>query len=310
MARGRWRRRRAVSVLLFVGAASAALAAGGPDALVPFSDVAGAAATVGVGFVIDFGGSGASVTGCVEVPPSDNGYQALSAFVAQENLSAPGFAPNGSGLLCSINGIPAAPACGQAVTGGYQYWSYWYMTDGSGNWSYASRGASATVGSAANGQDVEGWRFQNPGPDNPSAPKPSVTPDYASLCHSVPAPTTTVPTPATAVPPPVTTPTSPVSSPAAKGAVATTPSTAVGSGASPGSTSPSSSTTAPVGAGTVGSTTTTTPSGATSQSLRAADTADHEGSGGGGVPALIGALVVLALAVAAVVGWRRRARTP
>jgi hypothetical protein len=298
-----------VSVLLFVGAASAALAAGGPDALVPFSDVAGAATSVGVGFVLDFGGANPTVTGCVEVPPTDTGYQALSAFVAQENLAAPGFAPDGSGLLCSINGIPSAPACGQAVAGGYQYWSYWYMTDGSGNWSYASRGASATVGSAANGQDVEGWRFQNPGPDNPSAPKPSVAPVYASLCHSV-APPTTVPPPATAVPPPVTTPTSPVGSSASGGTSTTTPSTAIGGGASPASTSPSSSTTTPVGIGAVGSTTTTAPSGTTSQSLRAADTADHEGSGGGGVPALIGALVVLALAAAAVVGWRRRARTP
>ncbi len=297
-------------MLLFVGAASAALAAGGPDALVPFSDVAGAATTVGVGFVLDFGGSGDTVTGCVEVPPTDTGYQALTAFVAQENLAQPAFASDGSGLLCSINGIPAAPACGQAISGGYQYWSYWYMTDGSGNWAYANRGASAEVGSAANGQDVEGWRFQNPGPDNPSAPKPSAGPDYASLCHAV-APPTTVPPPAP-LPTPVTTPASPVVSPTPKGTGvggSTTSSTPVGSGDPPVSTSPSSTTT-PVGAGTAGSTTTTTTPAAASQALRAADTADHEGAGGGGVPALIGALVVLALAAAAVIGWRRRARTP
>ncbi len=298
-------------MLLFVGAASAALAAGGPDALVPFSDVAGAATTVGVGFVLDFSGSGAPVTGCVQVPPTDTGYQALSAFVAQENLAQPGFASDGSGLLCSINGIPAAPACGQAITGGYQYWSYWYMTDGSGNWTYANRGASAEVGSAANGQDVEGWRFQNPGPDNPSAPKPSAGPDYASLCHAV-APPTAVTTPPTTIPTPVTTPVSPVVSPAPKGTGlgGATTSTTVAPGGSSGSASPTSSTTGPVGAGTAGSTTTTASPSSTSQSLRAADTADHEGSGGGAVPAIIGALVVLALAAAAVIGWRRRARTP
>jgi hypothetical protein len=310
MARGRWHRGRAVSILLFVGAASAALAAGGPDALVPFSDVAGAATSVGVGFVIDFSGSGAPVTGCVQVPPTDNGYQALSAFAAQENLAAPQFALDGSGLLCSINGIPAAPACGQAVTGGYQFWSYFYMTDSSGNWTYANRGASAQVGSAANGEDVEGWRFQNPGPDNASAPKPSISPDYANLCHSV-APPTTVPAPAT-VPPAVTTPPSPGGS-APKGtgvggSSATPPST-VGA-VSPGSTSPTSSTTTPQGAGTTGTTTTSESPRIASRSLSAADAADHGGSGTGGVPALIGALVVLALAAAAVVGWRRRARTP
>jgi hypothetical protein len=303
-----------VSALLFIGAASAALAAGGPDALVPFSDVAGAATTIGVGFVIDFGGSAPTVSGCVDVPPTDNGYQALDAFAQQEHLAAPQFDTNGSGLLCSVDGIPAAPACGQAVAGGYQFWSYWYMADGSGTWTYANRGASAEVGSAANGQDVEGWRFQNPGPDNASAPAPSVSPDYANLCASVAPSPTTVPAPATTVPPAVTGPTSPPTvggsstpKPSGLGAGSSTPTTATVRAST--TTMPPTLSTTTTRSGGAGSTRPNPSAGSGAQSLRATDTAARQGSGGGTVPALVGALVLLILTAGAVFGWRRRART-
>ena len=110
------RRRRLTAAALVVGAASAALALAGPDALVPFKDAAGAATEVGVAFVIDFGGSAAPVVGCVKVPPSDNGYQALSAFTTQEHLTAPTY--NSTDLLCSINGVPAgAPGSAGRASG-------------------------------------------------------------------------------------------------------------------------------------------------------------------------------------------------
>lgn len=316
MAGRRRHRRSVVSALLFIGAASAALAAGGPDALVPFSDVAGAATTIGVGFVIDFGGSAPTVSGCVDVPPTDNGYQALDAFAQQEHLAAPQFDTNGSGLLCSVNGIPAAPACGQAVAGGYQFWSYWYMVDGSGTWTYANRGASAEVGSAANGQDVEGWRYQNPGPDNASAPPPSVSPDYANLCASVAPSPSTVPAPAptTTVPPAVTRPTSlptgggsSTPKPSGLGAGSSTPTTAAGRAST--TTMPPVSSTTTTRPGNAGSTRPNPSAASGAQSLRATDTAARQGSGGGTVPALVGALVLLVLTAGAVFGWRRRART-
>ena len=307
-----------MSALLFIAAASAALAAGGPDALVPFSDVAGAATTIGVGFVIDFGGSAPTVSGCVDVPPTDNGYQALDAFAQQEHLAAPQFDTNGSGLLCSVNGIPAAPACGQAVAGGYQFWSYWYMVDGSGTWTYANRGASAEVGSAANGQDVEGWRYQNPGPDNASAPAPSVSPDYANLCASVapsPSPSTVpAPAPATTVPPTVTGPTSSPTGggsstpkPSGLGAGSSAPTTATGREST--TTMPPASSTTTTRPGGDGSTRPQPSAASGAQSLRATDTAARQGSGGGTVPALVGALLLLVLTAGAVFGWRRRART-
>ncbi len=134
--------RRLGAAALFVAAASAALAAAGPDALLPFEGLATAAAadaTVSVAFVVDFGSAG-KVAACVKVPSGTSGYQALVAFTAQEQEQAPTF--NASGLLCSINGDPSS-GCGQAVNGGYVYWSYWRGPRA--RWQYAGTGAFADV---------------------------------------------------------------------------------------------------------------------------------------------------------------------
>jgi hypothetical protein len=308
--------RRLVQGGLLVAAAACALSLGGPDVLVPAKDVAGAAVDVGVGFVIDFGGGQAPVAGCVQVPPSDNGYDALTAFLAQEHLAAPTY--NASDLLCSIDGVPAAPACGQAVPGGYQYWSYWTMTDGSGSWTYASRGASVAVGDAAGGRDVEGWRFQNPGPDNPSAPAPRTAPDFAALCgDATSTPATTAPAPAPAASGAGTVPT-------AGGATASGPpsgGTSGGNGvtapaaAGAGGGSAPSTTVAPSGAqaGRTGGASTSTTAPASSpdhlHALGATPVAAHQGGGAGALPLVLGGALALALLVVAAVRWRARART-
>jgi hypothetical protein len=297
-------RRRLVATALVVGAASAALAIAGPDALVPFKDAAGAATEVGVAFVIDFGGSGAPVAGCVKVPSSDNGYEALAAFTQQEHLAAPVFAS--SGLLCSIDNIPTSTAavCGRSIAGGYQFWSYWYMTNGSGQWTYSDRGASVPVGNATDGQDVEGWRFQNPGPDNATAPPPRAAPEYAGLCASVSASTTT-----TTAPPATTPPTTgpPATAPSAAAPRTTTP---------PATAPPSTVTTVPPASSTTTTTAaaapaTTTPGpGGKGQALSAIPASAHRSGGSDPLPLVIGGLLVVALAAAAVIGWRRRAGTP
>ena len=184
---GRTRRRlsvrgRLARAALLVAGGTAALSLAGPLALRPFADVAGAAGDVAVGFVLDFGGARSSqVVGCVTVPDSDSGYDALAAFASQQGLSLPIYA--NSGLLCSINGVPAS-GCGVTVRGGYIYWSY--FTGGTGAWTYASTGAFATVTPG----DVEGWRFQNPGTGLPNDPAPRTAPDYAVLCPSTPPSTT------------------------------------------------------------------------------------------------------------------------
>ena len=171
-----------VRVALVVAGTAAALALAGPLALRPFVDVAGAASDVAVAFVVDLGPAGGQVTGCVKVPSTDNRYDALSAFLAQQRLEAPTF--NSSGLLCSINGIPTS-GCGQTVPGGYVYWAYY--TGNGHKWVYANAGAFDPVGTA----DVEGWRFQDPGTGRPNDPPPPVAPRYASLCRAVTTTTTT-----------------------------------------------------------------------------------------------------------------------
>ena len=162
-----------------------ALASVGPGALVPLKAVVVAASDVSVAFVVDFGSAGV-VTACVKVPATDNGYEALAAFTQQENEATPTF--NSAGLLCSINGDPSS-GCGQAVTGGYDYWSYWHGTTGS--WAYASTGAFGTV---TNG-DVEGWRFQDPGTGNPNDPPPRSAPNYTAICGAIVSTTTVASTP-------------------------------------------------------------------------------------------------------------------
>ncbi len=289
---------RLVATALFVAAASAALAAAGPDALVPFKDAAGAATEVGVGFVIDFGNSSKPLVGCAKVPPSDNGYEALGAFLAQEGQAPATY--NQSGLLCSIGNDPSgAPSvCGQSLAGGYQYWSYWYMTDGSGSWTYGNRGASVAVGTAANGQDVEGWRFQDPGPDNPSAPAPGAAPDYTAICGSAEAVVATTAPPTTAA----THPTDATVAPMTASTSVTTTVVPTKSTTSATSTTTTTGASATAAAGKH--------HGPTAQSLRAAPADSRQDGGGSPVPLVIGSLIVAGLAVAAVLGWRRRSGTP
>ncbi len=171
-----------VRLALVVAGTAAALALAGPLALRPFVDAAGAASDVAVAFVVDLGPAGGPVTGCVKVPSTANRYDALSAFLAQKGLEAPTF--NSSGLLCSINGIPTS-GCGQTVAGGYVYWAYY--TGNGHKWVYANAGAFDPVGP----DDVEGWRFQDPGTGRPNDPPPPVAPRYASLCRAVNTTTTT-----------------------------------------------------------------------------------------------------------------------
>ena len=147
-----------------VGIASAVLASSGPYALLPFGDLARAAAadtSVAVAFVVDFGGGAAPVVGCVKVPSGTNGYQALAAFTAQEQEQAPTY--NASQLLCSINGIPGS-GCGQTVSGGYVYWSYWEAS--SGSWAYANTGAFAAVQAGRRA----GMALREPGQGQPDGP--------------------------------------------------------------------------------------------------------------------------------------------
>jgi len=314
--RHRWRgaaspARRLVRGLLVVAAGTAALALAGPLALRPFADAAGAAGEVGVAFVLDFGGTPADlVVGCVTVPAPDSRYDALSAFAASRGLAPPTYAP--SGLLCSINGTPAS-GCGQTVPGGYVYWSY--FTGGSGTWTYASTGAFATVGP----NDVEGWRFQDPGSGRPNDPPPRSPAQYAAVCPPTPATTTTTTVPAatgTGASAPTTGASTTTTAAAATGRPAGPAGPAAGGGSHPttsvpgGPTGPAaagSSTSGPPGPGGAGA--------ASGPSTRApavgvASVTRHGAPGTGPWPAVVGGLLVAGLALVAWLRWRTRLRTP
>jgi len=322
-ARPAGRLRRVIRGALVVAAGTAALSSAGPFALRPFADVAGAAGTVTVAFVLDFGGAPATlVTGCVTVPDTYSRYDALAAFTASKGIAAPSYAP--SGLLCSIDGVPTS-GCGQVVPGGYVYWSY--FTGGQGAWSYASTGAFATVGP----NDVEGWRFQDPGSGRPNDPAPRSTPNYRLLCPPVrPGPTagttststTTATTKAPAAghgpgaggPPAHLHPK--VAAAGAAGASAAGHRGAsldlIGSG---GGSAPDKGTTRATSPS--GGTSATTPDSSSSASVSIPPDPEvgmvgthHVTPGSGPDPLIVGGLLVAVLAIAAWARWRRRPRTP
>ena len=95
---------------------------------------------------------GTSNVVCVVVAQGASGVTALYARAARLGTTPPRF--DASGLLCGIDGAPAAPACGTVGPSGYQYWSYWV---GGSTWTYAAVGPASR--SMQDGT-VEGWRFQ------------------------------------------------------------------------------------------------------------------------------------------------------
>lgn len=143
----------------------------GPLVLGP-SGTAAASGQVCMGVVVDDGGGSATVQE-VNVAPGTSDLQALPA--AGDTVTQ-----NSSGLVCAINGFPSngLQNCLAASGGLYYYWSYWQGDPLTNTWTYGEVGpASHTV--SAGQTYVEGWRYQDPGPDNAGATKPAVTPAAA-----------------------------------------------------------------------------------------------------------------------------------
>lgn len=216
---------------LLLGAVGAALAPGGPDALMPFKLLAASAAqTIGVAVVVDFG-NGTVTSSCAHVPAGSSDYQALAAVYP--------VVTNSAGLICDINNVPTSDTSQclrSAGNGQFYFWSYFQGS--SGVWQYSSVGPGAYVGPS---DDVEGWRFQNPGPDNSTAPGPAATPNYAAICGAPITTTAPAPPPPAPATPPTATFNPPVSATTGKAATGTghvttttmkktgtTPSTSVG----------------------------------------------------------------------------------
>lgn len=114
------------------------------------------------------GSSVPSVT-CVVVAQGASGSAALAARAIRLGTPQPRY--NQSGLLCAIDGAPAAPSCGTPSGNGFLYWSYWI---GGSSWTYSN------VGPAGRGMTdgaVEGWRFISGG----AATAPAAPASFATL---------------------------------------------------------------------------------------------------------------------------------
>jgi hypothetical protein len=216
------------------------------------------------------------------------------------------------GLICRIDNVPAT--CKADST---HYWSYWHRGAGSSAWVYSSEGA-ATYHPARNA--TEGWAYQDGSsrqPANiafaticpqavtppPASPRPPARPPTKPGAPPASTPATTARPPAGAPPTSVHPPgvphtgAAPPTVPAGRGRPATPPRT-------PATTTAATATTVP------GSTPSATPPTTASPSA-AATTGPPDSGGGTPLPAIIG--VVLVAALAGTGAWyarTRRAREP
>ncbi|MDA8025837.1 MAG: hypothetical protein M0T78_04775 [Actinomycetota bacterium] len=234
----------------------------GPASRYPLDALKASATSIYVAVVIDFGDGpstpSAPIAKCVAVAQGSSLLDALTQAVGASNVT---FAS--SGLLCTIDSYPTpqvSTTCGEAVSGGYRYWSFW--TSNAGKWSYAKLGAGsipATTGA------VEGWRFEYNGTGNPNDAAPTITPNFQAICPGIPLPTATT----SSLPSPTTTSANSTSQPAASGVVSTT-STEASSTPSSSTPSSSSSTTSSNRAATTSSTLAVIPTTSTATPVRVA----------------------------------------
>ncbi len=296
------------------------LAAGGLATAITPAVPALASGQVCAGIVIDDGAGAAPVHQGASVAPGSSDLDLLSA-------AGDTFTQNDSGLICAINNYPpnGLQNCLNAAHGLYYYWSYWEGDPTTNTWTYANVGPSEHTVTAGQSY-VEGWRYQDPGPDNPNAAKPSVKPAvaFAQACSggsTSPPPsgggtggggvaTSTTAPPATSPGtsaagtgsnPPAPAPDASASHPSAN------TSTTIASGGTTGTSSPhtsgqSQSTT------TVQSTQTTEPASKRSPGKLALASSAHKSSPGAdpALPILLVALLIGLIGAASWFKWRRR----
>lgn len=143
---------------------------------------------VRVAVVVDDGTSAPSAR-CFALAEGSDGADLLRQRADALGLPRPRYAS--SGLLCAIDGFPAAPACGELVGGLYQYWAYFQGTGG--RWTYG--GSVNPFTRRLRDGDVEGWRFTLRGTANGSGDQPRVAPDPGALFPAAPPPAPVTPAP-------------------------------------------------------------------------------------------------------------------
>jgi hypothetical protein len=310
---------------------AASLAAGMLASVAVRVDPASASGQVCMGVIIDDGAGSAPTTQAAQVAPGSSDLDAMGSV-------GDSVAQNNAGLVCAINNYPANGLQNCLGTSGslFYYWSYWEGDPYANTWTYANIGpAEHTVSSGET--YVAGWRYQDPGADNPTAPKPSVTPAaaFAQACPGV-APVAqssgggggasgigsssgggttsntsgpsaaSAPAAATATQPAGVAPSAPAPAAGSAGsqptpATKTTPTTgATKSGVPTPGTSPSTTT-------PTSRTGTTKPASSRASKLALASTA-HRGTSGGdsALPVVLAAVLIGVIGAAAWFRWRRR----
>lgn len=171
-------------------ALAAVLAALGVGDPVGAAELCGGSAPAGhirVAVVVDHGtepdSPGTISVRCLTVGDGSRGADLLRERAALLGLPPPRYAP--SGLLCALDGYPAAPECAQG-SGAVRYWSYWSGNDG--HWVY---GSGNPFTRRLRDGDIEGWRFVRA--TEAQAPPPRLSPDRAALLPSPPVTDPTVP---------------------------------------------------------------------------------------------------------------------
>lgn len=245
----------------------------------------------GVTVVVDFGSLGGGAgQGCVS---GGGGDRASSLFPAAGFPLT--YVASGGGFVCRVSGKPADDPC-QNTPPADRYWALWW-SDGSGSWSYSSRGVGSLRvpdgGSVAFvWDDVSGNRAPGVSPPTHSSSSPSSSPTP----KPTPNPGTKPSTKPTAKPKPTTAATADEAS--------TTPSASA-------SASPSATPSTGPSATATPTTTSATAEPSPTESVTAAAVASDPAEPDGGLPAWVGpaVLVVLFGAGAAVLVVRRRRTT-
>ncbi len=91
---------------------------------------------------------------CVVVPDGSSSIQALQARAARLGTEAPRLAFGGS-FVCSIDGNPVAPECGE-LPGDATGWRSWNYSNGGTQWTGSQIGAASH---SVHQGDVDGWNF-------------------------------------------------------------------------------------------------------------------------------------------------------
>jgi len=116
---------------------------------------------------------------CVVVATGSNSIAALNARAVRLGTEAPRTAFGGT-FVCSIDGNPVAPECGD-LPGDATGWRSWNYSNGGSQWTASQFGAAAHIVQQG---DVDGWNFGTWNYSTTFPGNPTHSPSFAVLTGS------------------------------------------------------------------------------------------------------------------------------